>query len=86
VLATLTDSRGRDRQRVEIKARRVVLAGGPFGSSRILMQSGVRRIRLFKGAERAVGERFSTHATVTFCADFDEALYPSGATPPMATS
>ena len=30
-----------------------------------------------------MGERFSTHATITFCADFDEALYPSAATPPM---
>ena len=30
-----------------------------------------------------MGERFSTHATITFCSDFDEALYPSAATPPM---
>jgi hypothetical protein len=47
------------------------------------MQSGVPRLRSFKGSERAVGERFSTHATITFCADFDEAIYPSAATPPM---
>ena len=83
VVASLTDGRGRDRQRLKIRARRVVLAAGPFGSPRILMQSGVPRMRFFKGSERAVGERFSTHATVTFCADFDEALYPSSATPPM---
>ena len=83
VVASLTDGRGRDRQRLKIRARRVVLAAGPFGSPRILMQSGVPRLRFFKGSERAVGERFSTHATVTFCADFDEALYPSSATPPM---
>ena len=60
-----------------------MLAAGPFASPRILMQSGVPRERLFKGSERAIGERFSTHATITFCADFDEALYPSAATPPM---
>ena len=83
VVAHLTDARGRDRQRVEIRARRVVLAAGPFASPRILMQSGVPGQRLAKGSERAVGERFSTHATTTFFADFDEALYPSAATPPM---
>jgi choline dehydrogenase-like flavoprotein len=83
VAATLTDSRGSDRQPVEIRARRVVLAAGPFGSTRILMGSGVPGVRHARGAARAVGERFSTHATITFSADFDEALYPSGATPPM---
>jgi choline dehydrogenase-like flavoprotein len=83
VMATLTDARGTGRERIEIRARRVVLAGGPFASPRILMQSGVPRHRQAKGAERAIGERFSTHATITFAGDFDEALYPSGATPPM---
>jgi len=83
VVAYLTDSRGKNRERIEIRARRVVLAAGPFSSPRILMQSGVPRLRSFKGSERAVGERFSTHATITFCSDFDEALYPSAATPPM---
>ena len=83
VMASLTDSRGTGRTRLEIRARRVVLAAGPFGSPRILMASGVPRLRLDKGAERAVGERFSTHATVTMYADFDEAIYPSAATPPM---
>jgi choline dehydrogenase-like flavoprotein len=83
VMARMTDSRGTNRELVEIRARRVVLAAGPFASPRILMRSGVPRLRLAKGSERAVGERFSTHATITFCADFDEALYPSGATPPM---
>src|SRR4029434_4686265 len=47
------------------------------------MQSGVPHLRSLKGSERAVGERFSTHATITFCADFDEAIFPSAATPPM---
>jgi choline dehydrogenase-like flavoprotein len=83
VVAQLTDSRGVNRDRVEIRARRVVLAAGPFSSPRILMRSGVPRLRASKGSEQAVGERFSTHATITFCADFDEALYPSAATPPM---
>jgi choline dehydrogenase-like flavoprotein len=83
VVARLTDSRGTDRQRVEIRARRVVLAAGPFASPRILMQSGVPSLRSLQGAERAVGTRFSTHATVTLYAEFDEALYPSAATPPM---
>jgi choline dehydrogenase-like flavoprotein len=83
VMAQLTDSRGGERGRVEIRARRVVLAAGPFASPRILMQSGVPDLRRARGAERAVGERFSTHATITFGADFDEALYPSAATPPM---
>ena len=83
VVAYLTDARGSDRQRVEIRARRVVLAAGPFASPRILMQSGVPGHRLAKGSEGAVGERFSTHATTTFFADFDQALYPSAATPPM---
>lgn len=83
VVAHLTDARGTDRERIEIRARRVVLAAGPFASPRILMASGVPRERLAKGAERAVGERFSTHATITFAADFDEPLYPSAATPPM---
>jgi len=40
-------------------------------------------LRHARGAERAVGERSSTHATITFGADFDEALCPSAATPPM---
>ena len=83
VIAHLTDSRGGTRGRIEIRARRVVLAAGPFGSPRIIMRSGVPRIRAFKGAERAIGERFSTHATITFCSDFDEAIFPSAATPPM---
>lgn len=83
VMAWLTDSRGTNRELVEIRAQRVVLAAGPFASPRILMRSGVPRLRLAKGSERAVGERFSTHATITFCADFDEPLYPSAATPPM---
>ena len=83
VVASLTDARGASRQRLEIRARRVVLAAGPFASPRILMESGVPRLRLSKGSERGVGERFSTHATITFCADFDEPLYPSAATPPM---
>ena len=83
VAGHLTDSRGTSRGRLEIRARRVVLAAGPFGSPRILMASGVPRLRRAKGAEPAVGERFSTHATVTLYGDFDEALYPSEATPPM---
>ncbi|HSE02994.1 MAG TPA: GMC family oxidoreductase [Methylomirabilota bacterium] len=83
VVAQLTDPRGSNQQRVEIHARRVVLAAGPFASPRILMQSGVPALRSLKGSERSVGERFSTHATITFYADFDEALYPSAATPPM---
>src|SRR4029079_17141481 len=67
VLATLTDARGTERERIEIRARRVVLAAGPFGSPRILLRSGVPALRRATGAERAVGERFSTHATITFC-------------------
>ena len=83
VVAYLTDSRGATRDRIEIRARRVVLAAGPFASPRILMRSGVPNLRAFKGSARAVGERFSTHATITFCSDFDEAIFPSAATPPM---
>jgi choline dehydrogenase-like flavoprotein len=83
IVAWLTDSRGTNRERVEIRARRVVLAGGPFASPRILMQSGVPAMRLAKGAEGAVGTRFSTHATITMYGDFDQPLYPSAATPPM---
>ena len=83
VVAYLTDSRGGTRDRIEIRARRVVLAAGPFSSPRILMRSDVPRMRAFKGSARAVGERFSTHATITFCSDFDEAIFPSAATPPM---
>ena len=91
VLAHLTDSRGQERERVEIRARRVVLAAGPFASPRILMRTtvpgavkaSVRGWRSLKGWDRAVGERFSTHATIMIYGDFDEALYPSAATPPM---
>jgi len=91
VLAHLTDSRGNDRERVEVHARRVVLAAGPFSSPRIMMRSivpgqvrgSVRGWRSFKGWDRAVGERFSTHATIMIYGEFDEPLYPSAATPPM---
>ena len=83
IVAWLTDSRGTDRERVEIRARRVVLAAGPFASPRILMRSQVPHIRSSKGADRAVGTRFSTHATITMYGDFDDPLYPSAATPPM---
>ena len=83
VMAHFTDSRGTERQRLEIRARRVVLAAGPFASPRILMASGVPGLRASRGAERAVGTRFSTHATVTLYGDFDEPIYPSAATPPM---
>jgi choline dehydrogenase-like flavoprotein len=83
VIAQLVDSRGTALSRIVIRARRVVLAAGPFGSPRILMQSGVPRMRLMKGADHAVGERFSTHATVSMYGEFDVALYPSAATPPM---
>src|SRR5262245_58329025 len=82
-VARLTDSRGTEGERLEIRARRVVLAAGPFSSPRILMRSGVPRLRRSKGAEAAVGERFSTHATITLYSDFDDPLYPSAATPPM---
>ena len=83
VVGQLTDSRGTNREPIEVRASRVVLAAGPFASPRILMQSDVPSLRALKGSQRAVGERFSTHATVTMYADFDEALYPSAATPPM---
>jgi choline dehydrogenase-like flavoprotein len=83
VVAQLTDSRGGDRQRVVIRARRVVLAAGPFGSPRILMRSGVPSLRRMKGVELAIGDRFSTHATVSMHGEFEEPLYPSAATPPM---
>jgi choline dehydrogenase-like flavoprotein len=83
VIAQLTDTRGTAREPVEIRARRVVLAAGPFGSPRILMRSGVPSLRRMKGASPAVGERFSTHATVSMYGEFAEPLYPSAATPPM---
>jgi choline dehydrogenase-like flavoprotein len=83
LIAQLTDARGNAKEPVEIRAKRVVLAAGPFGSPRILLRSGVSSLRTFKGVEPAVGERFSTHATITFCSDFDEAIFPSAATPPM---
>ena len=83
VFAQLTDPRGNDRESLEVRARRVVLAAGPFSSSRILLQSAVPSLRLSRGADDAVGKRFSTHATITLYGDFDEALYPSAATPPM---
>jgi choline dehydrogenase-like flavoprotein len=83
VVGYLTDARGTDRERVEIRARRVVLACGPFSSPRILMESGVPWLRSAKGWDPAVGGRFSTHATITFYSDFDEAIFPSAATPPM---
>jgi choline dehydrogenase-like flavoprotein len=91
VVAHLTDSRGRKKERIVVRARRVVLAAGPFSSPRILMhtslpgemQGSLRGWRSFKGLDRAIGERFSTHATVMIYGDFDEALYPSAATPPM---
>jgi choline dehydrogenase-like flavoprotein len=83
VVAQLTDSRGTGRGRVVIRARRVVLAAGPFGSPRILMRSGVPNLRRAKGVEPAIGERFSTHATVSMHGEFEEPVYPSAATPPM---
>ena len=57
-------------------------AAGPFGSPRILMRSGVPALRRNKGAERGVGERFSTHATVSMYGDFDEPLIPRGSVNP----
>ena len=83
VVAQLTDSRGTGRERIVIRARRVVLAAGPFGSPRILLRSGVPSLRRMKGAAPAIGERFSTHATVSMHGEFEEPLYPSAATPPM---
>jgi choline dehydrogenase-like flavoprotein len=91
VVAHLRDSRGKDRERIVVYARRVVLAAGPFSSPRILMRTSLpgetrfslRGWRSFNGRDHAVGERFSTHATVMIYGDFDEALYPSAATPPM---
>jgi choline dehydrogenase-like flavoprotein len=91
VVAHLTDTRGKDQERITVHARRVVLAAGPFSSPRILMRTSLpgetpgslRAWRSFRGRDRAVGERFSTHATVMIYGDFDEALYPSAATPPM---
>jgi choline dehydrogenase-like flavoprotein len=82
VFAQLTDSRGTDRESLEVRARRVVLAGGPFASPRILMESSVPALRP-RGTGSAVGSRFSTHATLMIHGDFDEPLYPSAATPPM---
>ena len=68
VVAWLTDSRGTDR-----RARRDPRA--PRGAGRRALRAppasscgaACRRLRRAKGSERAVGERFSTHATITFC-------------------
>ena len=83
VAGWLTDARGTGRERLEIRARHVVLAAGPFSSPRILMQSGVPQLRSSKQHEAAVGAGFSTHATISLFGDFDEPFYPSSATPPM---
>jgi choline dehydrogenase-like flavoprotein len=91
VVAHLTDSRGKAKERITVRARRVVLAAGPFSSPRILMRTSVPGAwqgslpgwRWLNGHHGAIGERFSTHATVMIYGDFDEALYPSAATPPM---
>jgi choline dehydrogenase-like flavoprotein len=82
--ATLTDRRGVPSETIEVRAKRVILAAGPFASPRILMRSKLPRIRRRKGSQPAIGERFSTHGTITFYGDFDEPIYPSNAGPPMA--
>lgn len=84
VLAVMRDTRGVEGETVEVRAPRVVLAAGPFGSPRILLRSELPEVRRRSGRDpAAVGGRFSTHATITFYADFDEPLYPSNAGPPM---
>ncbi len=82
--ATLTDRRGTRRDTLTVRAKRVVLAAGPFSSPRILMRSRLPAIRRRKGSQPAIGERFSTHGTITFYADFDEPIFPAKAGPPMA--
>ena len=84
VRATLRNQRGVEKETIEVRARRVVLAAGPFGSPRILLRSNLDRERRRNRKEDAIGGRFSTHGTITFYADFDDAIFPSAAGPPMA--
>jgi choline dehydrogenase-like flavoprotein len=84
VRGVLRDGRGTELQPIEIRARRVVLAAGPFGSPRILLRSNLDRVRRRTGKDAAIGGRFSTHGTITFYGDFDDAIFPSAAGPPMA--
>jgi choline dehydrogenase-like flavoprotein len=85
VTAVMRDRRGVEKEEVEVRAKRVVLAAGPFGSPRILLRSGLPSVRRKAGRDpAAVGNRFSTHATITFYGEFDHAIYPSNAGPPMA--
>jgi choline dehydrogenase-like flavoprotein len=84
VRATLIDKRGPAQGTLEVRARRVVLCAGPLDSPRILLRSGVDRIRRRAGAQAAIGTGLSTHAPVTLYGQFDRAFYPSAGGPPMS--
>src|SRR5262249_30269987 len=84
VRATLIDKRGPAMGTLEVRARRVVLCAGPLDSPRVLLRSGVDRIRRRAGAQAAIGEGLSTHAPVTLYGQFDRPFYPAAGGPPMS--
>jgi choline dehydrogenase-like flavoprotein len=84
VIGRLTDGRGTAEREIEIRARRVVLSAGPMDSPRVLLRSRLDAERASKGYDRAIGQRLSTHAPVTYYGLFEEALYPSAGGPPMS--
>jgi choline dehydrogenase-like flavoprotein len=84
VKATLVDKRGPVKGTVEVRARRVVLCAGPLDSPRVLLRSGVDRIRRRTGGRAAIGEALSTHAPVTLYGEFDRPFYPTAGGPPMS--
>jgi choline dehydrogenase-like flavoprotein len=84
VSATLVDKRGPARGTLEVRARRVVLCAGPLDSPRVLLRSGVDRLRRQAGSQAAIGEGLSTHAPVTLYGELDHSFYPAAGGPPMS--
>ena len=84
VSATLVDKRFPANVTLEVRARRVVLCAGPLDSPRLLLRSGVDRLRRQAGSQTAIGEGLSTHAPVTLYGEFDRPFYPATGGPPMS--
>src|SRR5262249_22294754 len=84
VSATLVDKRGPAKGALEVRARRVVLCAGPLDSPRVLLRSGLDRLRRKAGSQAAIGEGLSTHAPVVLYGEFDHPFYPAAGGPPMS--
>lgn len=79
VEAILTDPVTKNEKKVKILANHVFLCANAIGSTRIMLESNIR-----KKSDKSIGNNFSTHAPFIFYGDFDEPVFAFSGGPPMS--